>query len=118
MLSSCYSKLGDDAGYAYTLEKLLAFYPRQEYWAEAIRRVERSAGLSEQDALDVLRLRHATGTLGGTDSYVAMTQRAMAAALPAEAKRISDEGFASGALGTGAGRGGCRNACAMPRRSR
>ena len=33
---------------------------------------------------------------------MAMAQRAMAAALPAEAKRISDEGFASGALGTGA----------------
>ena len=31
-----------------------------------------------------------------------MTRLAMEAGLPAEAKRISDEGFASGALGTGA----------------
>lgn len=102
MLSNCYVKLGDDAGYASTLDKLLTFYPSKEYWAEAIRRVERKAGFSDQNALDVLRLRHATGTLGGTDSYMAMAQRAMAAALPAEAKRISDEGFASGALGSGA----------------
>ena len=95
-------KLGDDAGYAYALDKLLAYYPRKEYWADAIRRVESKAGLLGSPALDVLRLRHATGTLGGTRSYAAMTQLAMAAALPAEAKRISDEGFASGALGTGA----------------
>lgn len=103
MLSSCYVKLGDDAGYAFTLDKFLAFYPHKEHWADAIRRAKSKPGFSDRNALDVLRLRHATGTFGGTDSYVAMTQHAMAAALPAEAKRISDEGFASGALGTGAG---------------
>ncbi len=103
MLSSCYSKLGDDAGFAFTLDNLLTYYPTKEYWAESIRRVEGKPGFSDRNALDVLRLRHATGTFGGTDSYVAMTQRSMAAALPAEAKRIADEGFASGALGTGPG---------------
>lgn len=102
MLSSCYGKLGDDAGSAYTLDQFLAFYPSKEYWADAISRVERKAGFSDQNALDVLRLRHATGTLSGAASYMAMAQRAMSAALPAEAKRISDEGFASGVLGSGA----------------
>jgi tetratricopeptide (TPR) repeat protein len=103
MLASCYTKQGDDAGFAYTLDKFLAYYPTQEYWAEAIRRVERKPGFSERNTLDVLRLQRATGTFGGTDAYVAMTQRSMTAGLPAEAKRIFDEGFASGALGTGAG---------------
>ena len=102
LLTNCYAKLGDDAGYAFALEKLLASYPKKEYWADAIRRVESKGSFANHNALDVLRLRHATGTLDGTPSYATMTRLAMDAGLPAEAKRISDEGFASGALGTGA----------------
>ena len=102
LLANCYVKLGDDAGYVFALEKLLASYPKKEYWADAIRRVESKPGFSNRNALDVLRLRHATGTLDGSAAYAAMTKLALEAGLPAEAKRISDEGFASGALGSGA----------------
>jgi tetratricopeptide (TPR) repeat protein len=102
LLASCYAKLGDTAGYAFTLDKLLVYHPSKEIWAEAIRRVETGPGFADRLRLDVLRLRQATGTLGGTADYAAMTQLALAAGLPAEAKRISDLGFASGALGTGA----------------
>ncbi len=102
MLATCSTKLGDDAGYVYALDKFLAYYPTKDTWADAIRRVESKPGFSDRLRLDVLRLRHATGTFSGTTAYAAMTQLAMAAALPAEAKKISDEGFASGALGTGA----------------
>jgi tetratricopeptide (TPR) repeat protein len=102
MLATCYTKLNDNAGYAYALDKLLAYYPTKELWADAIRRVESRPGFSDRLRLDVLRLRRATGTFSGTPAYAAMTQLAMAAALPAEAKKVSDEGFASGALGTGA----------------
>jgi len=102
LLTNCYAKLGDDAGYAFALEKLLASYPKKEYWADAIRRVESKSSFANYNTLDLLRLRHATGTLDGTPSYATMTRLALDAGLPAEAKRISDEGFASGALGTGA----------------
>jgi tetratricopeptide (TPR) repeat protein len=102
MLASCYVKLGDDAGYAFTLEKLLATYPNREYWAEAIRRVETRPGFADRLFLDVLRLRQATDTLTTGAEYAAMAQLALAAGLPAEAKRVSDQGFASGLLGTGA----------------
>jgi tetratricopeptide (TPR) repeat protein len=102
MLATCYAKLGDNAGYAYALDKLLAHYPTKELWADAIHRVETRPGFSDRLRLDVLRLRRATGTFSGTPAYAAMTHLAMTAALPAEAKKISDEGFASGALGTGA----------------
>jgi len=102
LLTNCYAKLGDDAGYAFALEKLLANYPKKEYWADAIRRVESKSSFASHNALDGLRLRHATGTLEGTTAYASMTKLAMDAGLPAEAKRIADEGFASGALGAGA----------------
>jgi hypothetical protein len=101
LLANCYVKLGDDAGYGFALEKLLASYPKKEYWADAIRRVEGRPGFSNRNALDALRLRHATGAFDG-GAYATMAKLAMDAGLPAEAKRISDEGFASGALGSGA----------------
>ena len=102
MLANSYSKLGDNAGYVYALEALLAFYPNKEYWADAIRRVEAKPGFADRLTLDVLRLRQATGVLNAGADYAAMAELALAAGLPAEAKRISDQGFASGALGTGA----------------
>ena len=101
-LASCYVKLKDDAGYVSALEKLLAYYPSKDYWADAIRRVEARPGFSDRLRLDALRLRHATGTLNGTAQYTAMMQLALNAGFPAEAKRIADLGFSSGQLGTGA----------------
>jgi len=102
LLASCYAKLGDNAGSAFALEKMLVYHPSREFWAEAIRRVETGPGFAERLQLDLLRLRQATGTLRGTADYGAMSQLALAAGLPAEAKRISDQGFAAGLLGTGA----------------
>jgi Tfp pilus assembly protein PilF len=102
LLANCYTKLGDSAGYVYALEALLTFYPKKEYWAGAIRRVEAKPGFADRLALDALRLRQATGVLSTGADYAAMAELAMAAGLPAEAKRVADEGFASGALGTGA----------------
>jgi len=102
MLATCSTKLGDDAGYTYAQDKVLTYYPSKELWADAIRRVESKPGFPDRLRLDVLRLRRATGTFEGTNAYSAMAQLAMTAALPAEAKKVSDEGFSSGALGAGA----------------
>ena len=102
LLANSYTKLGDNAGYVYALEALLAFYPKKEYWADAIRRVETKPGFADRLALDALRLRQATGVLGAGADYSVMVELALAAGLPAEAKRVADQGFASGALGTGA----------------
>ncbi len=102
MLAGCYAKLGDNAGYVHALEALLAAYPKKEYWADAIRRVENRPGFADRLALDVLRLRQATGVLSAGAEYAAMTELALAAGLPAEAKRVADQGLASGVWGTGA----------------
>jgi hypothetical protein len=97
LLASCYGKLGDNAGYVYALEALLTFYPKKEYWADAIRRVEAKPGFANRLALDALRLRQATGVLSAGADYLAMAELALAAGLPAEAKRSADQGLASGA---------------------
>jgi len=102
LLASSYIKQKDTAGYVFVLDKLLAYYPKKEYWADAIRRVESRPGFPEYLLLDVLRLQEATGNLTSGAQYTAMAQLALKAGFPAEAKRVIEQGFASGALGTGA----------------
>jgi hypothetical protein len=93
---------GNLPGYNNTLEKLLAHYPKKEYWAAALARLPRKSGFADRHALDVMRLKLASGTMSSTDEYMEMAQLALQAGVPAEAKKIVERGFASGALGSGA----------------
>lgn len=88
--------------YTATLEKLLANYPKREYWAAVLGRLPRKPGFADRYALDVMRLKLASGTLDRGDDYMEMAQLALQAGFPAEAQKIVERGFASGALGTGA----------------
>ncbi|HVN35555.1 MAG TPA: hypothetical protein VMU96_09915 [Casimicrobiaceae bacterium] len=101
LLADCYVKTNDAAGYATVLDKLLAYYPKKEYWVDAIRRVQGKPGFPDFLQLDVLRLQEATVGLADAAQYTAMAQLALRIGLPAEAKRILDQGFAAGVLGSG-----------------
>jgi tetratricopeptide (TPR) repeat protein len=102
MLAASYAKLGDDAGYMSTLEKLLVHHPKKDYWAEMLARLQNKPGFSDRMALDVYRLRIVTGTLNEPAQYVEMAQLALQDGLPAEAKKVVEAGYAAGKLGTGA----------------
>ena len=101
LLGSAYIKMNDGAGYAYALEKVLVYYPKKEYWADAIGRIQGRPGFPEHLQLDVLRLQEATGNLTDAAQYTAMAQLALRIAAPGEAKRVIDQGFAAGVLGKG-----------------
>jgi hypothetical protein len=101
LLADACVKTNDAAGYNYALEKLLAYYPKKEYWADAIRRVAGKPGFPDSLQLDVLRLQDATTGLTDPAQYVAMAQLALRIGAPAEAKRILDRGYAAGVLGRG-----------------
>ncbi len=101
-LADAQARTNNAAGQAATLEKLLFHYPKKEYWAIYLGRLPRKAGFSSRLGLDLMRLRLATGSLDKTDDFMEMSQLALQAGLPAEAKAMIDKGFASGALGTGA----------------
>jgi tetratricopeptide (TPR) repeat protein len=92
---------GDKAAYLAALEKLVTYYPKREYWADLLRRIESKPGFSSRLTLDVLRLKLATKTMGGTADYFEMAQLALQEGQAAEAKKVLDEGFAAGALGKG-----------------
>jgi tetratricopeptide (TPR) repeat protein len=100
-LADAQQRLGQTNAYVGTLEKLLLNYPKKDYWAAYLGRLPRKAGFSPRYELDVMRLRLATGTLSKTDEFMEMAQLALQAGLPAEARRIAEQGFKSGALGTG-----------------
>jgi hypothetical protein len=92
----------NNPAYTATLEKLLAYYPKKDYWAAYLGRLPRKPGFADRYALDVLRLKFATGTLTRTDEYMEMAQLALQAGYPAEAQKVIARGFESGALGAGA----------------
>ena len=102
LLANVASKGGDRGAYVQALERLVAYYPKREYWADLLRRIESKPGFSNRLTLDVYRLRMATKTLDTANDYSEAAQLALQQGQAAEAKKILDEGFAAGVLGKGA----------------
>ena len=101
LLFSAASRAKDDNAEAFALEKLLAYYPKKEYWAEVLNRVQRKTTFSDRFALDVYRLQLATDNMKSANDYMEMAQLAVQAGSPAEGKMVVDKGFAAGVLGSG-----------------
>jgi hypothetical protein len=101
-LADAQQRTGNTQGHTATLDKLLANYPKKEYWNIFLGRLRSKSGFSDRFALDLFRLRLATGNLSKTDDFMEMAQLSLQAGYPAEGKAVIDKGFASGALGTGA----------------
>lgn len=101
-LADAQQRLNNNNGYVNTLEKLLAYYPKKDYWNAYLGRLPRKAGFGDRFMLDVLRLKLAAGVLSKTEDYMEMAQLALQAGLPTEGRKIIDKGFASKALGEGA----------------
>lgn len=90
---------GDKNAYLAALERLVTYYPKREYWADLLRRIESKPGFSNRLTLELYRLRAATKTLATANDYSEMAQLALQEQQAAEAKKILDEGFATGVLG-------------------
>lgn len=100
-LLTSYRKLNDNLGAAWALEKLVTHHPRKAYWSELLMRIQQRKGLGDRLALDVMRLRLATDTLGTAEDYVQMATMSLQVGQPAEAKKVVDHGFAASRLGQG-----------------
>jgi predicted Zn-dependent protease len=99
LLGTCAQRVKDDASYRGALEKLVAYHPKQSYWDDLFTAIRNKPGYSSSLDIDTYRLRRATGSLTSVDDYMEMTQLAIVAGTPAEAKQVIDQGFASGVLG-------------------
>ena len=101
LLASSSLKAKDEAGYTSALEKLVAHYPKKDYWADLISRVQKKPGFASRLSLDVFRLQRNTVGLRDASDFMEMAQLASEAGFPIEAKKILDEGFSANLLGTG-----------------
>ena len=102
MLANTGSRTGDKATYLIALEKLVQFYPSDDYWTDLLSRTQGKPGFSNHLQLDFYRLeRMAVKTMSAED-YTDMGELALQAALPTEAKKTTDAGYAAGVLGNGA----------------
>jgi outer membrane protein assembly factor BamD (BamD/ComL family) len=101
LLASVYDKQKDAPGYARTMERLVAYYPKREYWQSVIYGVTARPGYSDRLAIEVARLKLATGTMKTVDEYVEGAQLSLQEGFPLEASNIIDQGYSAGLLGTG-----------------
>ena len=100
-LADAQQRTGNMNGYVISLEKLLLNYPKKDYWNAYLSRLPRKAGFADRYALDVLRLRLASGTLAKTGDFMEMAQLSMQAGLPSEARRVAEQGVKAGVMGSG-----------------
>ena len=101
LLANSYLRQKNSAGYIATIQKLLNYYPKKSLWADIVSRLQAKPGFADRLSLDVYRLRLATGNLIATNDFMEMSQLALQAGFPGEAKKIVDDGYAAGALGKG-----------------
>jgi tetratricopeptide (TPR) repeat protein len=103
LLVSSEYKQKNDAGYRDALKRLVALYPKKEYWRDLLASVQHQPGFSDRLTLDLDRLMAATDTLETQAQYMEAAQLALQAGLPGDAKTLLDKGYAAGVLGKGAG---------------
>jgi len=94
-------KSGDKAAYLATLEKLVMYYGKKEYWVNLLNSVERKPDFSSRLTMDLYRLKLAVGQLTKTSDFMEMAQIAFQDGNSAEALKIIDQGYKAGILGTG-----------------
>lgn len=99
LLGTCAQRVKDDATYRSSLEKLVAYHPKQSYWDDLFQAIRSKQGYSSRLDVDMYRLRRATGSFGTADDYMQMTELSIVAGTTAEGKQVIDQGFTSGALG-------------------
>ena len=102
LLQDCYARLNDANAYAWSLEKLIAYHPRRDYWADLLDRLEKRPDMSEGLLLDIARLRLAADALVAPADYLKVAAQLQEAGYPAEARAAIEVGIARRVLGTGA----------------
>ncbi len=94
MMSACV-KLDDADCTTKSLEKLVAYYPKPDYWKDLLYTMQQDKTLttSEKNTLQLYRLMSEVDVLARADDYTEMAQIAMDQGSPGEAQRILEKGF-------------------------
>ena len=101
LLANAYLQAKDTLHYTRAMEKLVAYYPKRDYWMNVIHSVVSRPGFNERLAIDVARLKLDVGLMRAAQEYLDLAQLTMIEGFPAEAVKVIDKGYAAGVLGTG-----------------
>ena len=101
LLLSSYHQQRDDAGYSRAMEKLVAYYPKKDYWVNVLQGVAARPGFADKLAVDLARLKLDAGVMRTASEYVEAAQLVLQDGFPMEASKIIEQGYAAGLLGTG-----------------
>ena len=93
-----YFALNDANGRRNALEQLVLYYGRAEYWKDLLQLARNEKGLSDEQQMDIARLRLAVGDLKTQEDYQDAAQIALVAKYPGEAKTILDRANAAKVL--------------------
>jgi hypothetical protein len=96
-----YFKMNDVNGRRAALEQLVASYPKLEYWHDLLQLTRNTKGMTDEQTMDIYRLRLAVGDLKTEADYQEMAQQALIAGYPVEAKAVVDKGIATKAVQNG-----------------
>ncbi len=103
LLLSAAHESKDTAVYEATVQKMMTYYPSDEYVNELIRvSVIRKPGFSQDNYMPVLRLIFASTKVMREEDYVDLAETALRDGFPTEAKNVLDAGYSAGVLGKGA----------------
>lgn len=92
-LSSCL-KLDDTECATKALERMVAFYPKPDYWQNLLYSLFQQEGQTDKSLLQVYRLAAEVDVLKRPDDYTEYAQLAMDAGSPGEAQSILEKGMA------------------------
>jgi hypothetical protein len=105
LLASAANKVKDDPTYLMALEKMVTYYPSDDYWTDVISRgILRKPGFDgKSNDINVYRLANSAVQKMSADEYTGFGELLLTDGFPTEAKKVLDAGFANGVLGTGSG---------------
>jgi hypothetical protein len=95
VLNSCL-KLEDKACQEHSMERLVAYYPKPEYWSQLLFTVLQQSSGNDTNTMESYRLMFDVEVLKTASDFNEMAQMALEQGSPGEAVRVLEKGFSSG----------------------
>jgi len=89
---SVYNEMNDSVNRRNMLEQLVLYYGKPQYWHDLFQLARNEKGLSDEQQLDIVRLRLLVGDLKVAGDFIEGAQSALVADYPNDAKTILDKG--------------------------
>jgi len=92
---NCYSKANDDADAGKVIDKLVAYYPKPDYWLNALAPLLRSDIKDAHLQLDIYRFMSEVGVLKRSVDFADMAELSLDQGYPGESQTVLEHAFAA-----------------------